>query len=433
MHTPKKSFDSHFLKPPKSGGSIPASPHSEDSGRFIPNRGSSNFKELFAKTDHRDSPLPFSNMVHQELFGSPEDTQHSVLQYHTQSNYKADKENMPIPPLFQLESSSFTSPRNLPKNPYKILDAPELKDDFYVDLLSWSSQNLLAVALNKKVYLWNSNTSEINEISELRGRDSFTSIKWSESGTHLATGSEGGFLRIFDIAYNKIILERDIGHGKTGCLAWNSNMLSTGCNDGYIVHSDLRALSLSAQIKGHRQEVCGLQWSYDGQYLASGGNDNRLNIWSSLNHHPTGVLKGHSAAVKALGWDPHHSDMLASGGGSNDKTVRIWDIVSMTEVARADSQSQVCNLAYSKNSHELVTAHGYRQNSVIVWKMPTLEQVGMLSGHSKRVLFLEISPDGENVVTGGADETLRFWSLFPKIEETHSESSLLSISMENIR
>lgn len=42
------------------------------------------------------------------------------------------------------------------------------------------------------------------------------------------------------------------------------------------------------RLAGHRQEVCGLKWSPDGQYLASGGNDNRLHVWS---HHTTSSKK----------------------------------------------------------------------------------------------------------------------------------------------
>lgn len=46
--------------------------------------------------------------------------------------------------------------------------------------------------------------------------------------------------------------------------------------------------------------------------------------------------------------------------------------------------------------------------------MPKLERIATLFGHTFRVLYMAISPDGENVVTGSGDETLRFWKLFPR-------------------
>ena len=39
-------------------------------------------------------------------------------------------------------------------------------------------------------------------------------------------------------------------------------------------------------------------------------------------------------------------------------------------------------------------------------------QVAKLTGHSYRVLYLAMSPDGESIVTGAGDETLRFWNVF---------------------
>jgi len=56
-------------------------------------------------------------------------------------------------------------------------------------------------------------------------------------------------------------------------------------------------------------------------------------------------------------------------------------------------------------------------NQIVCWKYPTLEKVATLTGHTSRVLFLAMSPDGETVVTGAGDETLRFWNIFPKKSE----------------
>lgn len=89
--------------------------------------------------------------------------------------------------------------------------------------------------------------------------------------------------------------------------------------------------------------------------------------------------------------------------------------------------SQVCNLAWSKHASELVSTHGYSQNQILVWKYPSLAQVAKLTGHSYRVLYLAVSPDGESVVTGAGDETLRFWNVFSKARSQREARSALSL------
>jgi cell division cycle 20-like protein 1 (cofactor of APC complex) len=37
---------------------------------------------------------------------------------------------------------------------------------------------------------------------------------------------------------------------------------------------------------GHKQEICGMKWSFDEQQLATGGNDNKLFIWNTQSQHP---------------------------------------------------------------------------------------------------------------------------------------------------
>ena len=47
--------------------------------------------------------------------------------------------------------------------------------------------------------------------------------------------------------------------------------------------------------------------------------------------------------------------------------------------------------------------------------------VASLTGHTHRVLYLAMSPDGETIVTGAGDETLRFWNAFPKKDDHSSK------------
>ena len=61
----------------------------------------------------------------------------------------------PVKPESQrLLMNARVSSRVISKVPYKVLDAPELADDFYLNLVDWSQQDVLAVGLNKCVYLW---------------------------------------------------------------------------------------------------------------------------------------------------------------------------------------------------------------------------------------------------------------------------------------
>jgi len=98
---------------------------------------------------------------------------------------------------------------------------------------------------------------------------------------------------------------------------------------------------------------------------------------------------------------------------------------TLTQQDCIDTGSQVCNLMFSKTSNEIVSTHGYSLNQIIVWKYPSLKKVATLTGHTSRVLYLSMSPCGQNVVTGAGDETLRFWNLFPnnKIKEINGINS----------
>lgn len=235
---------------------------------------------------------------------------------------------------------------------------------------------------------------------------------------------------LFDQQINKLT-----GHSaRVGALAYNGDILSSGSRDRLIMQRDTRtpALVSERRLTGHRQEVCGLKWSPDNQYLASGGNDNRLYVWNLHSLNPVQSYSEHMAAVKAIAWSPHHHGLLASGGGTADRCIRFWNTLTAQPLQSVDTGSQVCNLAWSKHSSELVSTHGYSQNQILVWKYPSLTQVAKLTGHSYRVLYLALSPDGEAIVTGAGDETLRFWNVFSKARSQKENKSVLNL-FANIR
>lgn len=343
--------------------------------------------------------------------------------------------------------------RKIARVPFKVLDAPFLKDDFYLNLVDWSSSNVLAVGLGSCVYLWSACTSVVTKLCDLRFGGLVCSVAWNQQGTQLAVGTMPGSVQIWDTTSCQLIRTMSGHTARAGCLAWNSSILSSGGRDKSIFNRDMRCKeSFIAQLTGHKQEVCGLKWSFDDMQLASGGNDNKLLIWNSagLGSGGTNVRTGsgsqyqspvlkfsyHEAAVKAIAWSPHTRGLLASGGGTQDRKIRFWSTITNTALAVVDTGSQVCNLAWSKNVNEIVSTHGYSQHQIIVWKYPTLSKVVTLTGHSYRVLYLAMSPSGETIVTGAGDETLRFWNVFPSSKNNRGSSdrrSLLSPGRMSIR
>lgn len=111
---------------------------------------------------------------------------------------------------------------------------------------------------------------------------------------------------------------------------------------------DVRRRAAIARVRGHAQEVCGLEWSTTDEWaLASGGNDNRVLLWDARNMlstttaatattthpmllpaapRPVHIITGHTAAVKAIAWHPRRRGVLVTGGGAVDRTLRVWDV-----------------------------------------------------------------------------------------------------------
>ncbi|CAF4570251.1 unnamed protein product [Rotaria sp. Silwood1] len=293
--------------------------------------------------------------------------------------------------------------RHIPELPYKVLDAPDLQDDFYLNLIDWSSSNILSVALGSCVYLHYAQTIKL----------------------YFNLGTQRGHIHIYDVTTRKRIQSICKHTNRVGVLAWNDWSLCSGSRDRSILEHDIRQQSIIHHFYGHTQEVCGLKWSPDKSILASGGNDNRLFLWSkSQSSQPLHSFKDHIAAVKAIAWSPHQHGLLASGGGAADRHIRFRSSLTCQTSSIYDTGSQVCQLLWSKNSlNELASTHGVTQNHIIIWKYPTMEPLAKLEGHRQRVLYLAMSPDGESIVTGSGDETLRFWNVFAKAKSTRNPDS----------
>ncbi|XP_003388418.1 PREDICTED: fizzy-related protein homolog [Amphimedon queenslandica] len=466
IHTTASPSPSRLLSSPYPITPQPKAAHYYD--RFIPSRTSSSLakKCLFGVTkpktqntpkakDNNDllkpEALAYEAALRNELLGTniteipdahgskgdplASPLSENLFKYCTPPNKRFDVSSpYSVSPISSATAKMLVSPRRasrkIPKAPFKVLDAPDLQDDYYLNLLDWSSLNVLSVGLGSTVYLWNASTCQVSKLCDLDDdRNTVTSVSWSEKGHHLAIGTHKGYVQIWDAANMKQTHTLSGHSGRVGSLSWCGDVLCSGSRDNMILQWDPRLPAFpTRRLLGHAQEVCGLRWSPNHQHLASGGNDNKLFIWDDSSTTPIHCLSDHKAAVKALAWSPHQHGLLASGGGTADRTIRFWNVLTGQCLQSVDTGSQVCNLSWSHSSSEFVSTHGYSQNQIIIWRYPSLVQIAKLTGHTTRVLYLAMSPDGQTIVTGAGDETLRFWNAFTKSKSLKKPNTPLEMA-----
>ncbi|KAL6454003.1 CDC20 APC/C activator protein CDC20 [Candida maltosa Xu316] len=319
----------------------------------------------------------------------------------------------------------------IPSAPERVLDAPGLIDDFYLNLLAWSSSNLLAIGLEDAVYVWNASTGSVGLLCELPEKTLVTSLKWSQDGSYISIGKEDGMIEIWDIETNSKLrtINCDNHLTRIASQAWNQHILTSGSRMGNIYHSDVRVANhLVGKSEGaHTAEVCGIEYRSDGLQFATGGNDNLVCIWDarSTNSTPIYSKSSHKAAVKALSWCPYQSSLLATGGGSTDKTINFWNTTTGARVNSIETGSQISSLNWgyaNGTGMEIVATHGFPTNSISLFNYPTLQKTGeIVNAHDSRILNGCLSPDNLTLATVAGDENLKFWSLFDMYKNNKRE------------
>jgi len=308
--------------------------------------------------------------------------------------------------------------KSIPKTAYKVLDAPNLRDDFYLHLVDWSKQDVVAVGLDNKLYTWNAKFSEVSFISDLEDYDNYySSLSYNVDGQLLISCANDGNIYIRDIEKSKNEkIFTNLSNGRICAISpmnLNPNIFSLGCKDLIIKTIDLRSKSNPIlKYVGHSKEICGMKWSLDDKRLASGGDDNKLFIWDIRKEEPEKKLSSHTSAIKALDWSTYRFNYLLSGGGTQDMTLKLWNINTMTLIDSINTSSQICNIVFSKISHEFITTHGFKNNYIHVWDSKKLDIKATLKGHKQRVVYMALGPDFRKIVTGAGDETIRFWDVF---------------------
>lgn len=148
---------------------------------------------------------------------------------------------------------------------------------------------------------------------------------WAPSARYLASFYNQS-VNVWDIL-NRRLVSRYHGDGSDpvkAALAWSPDerYIASGWGSDVHISSALTGQHVFT-YNGHSQTVKAITWSPDGSRLASGGDDQTVQIWEAGTGKLIYTYRQHTDSVIAVAWSPA-GDYLASGGAPIDGTVHIW-------------------------------------------------------------------------------------------------------------
>lgn len=86
----------------------------------------------------------------------------------------------------------------------RTLDAPDIVDDYYLNLLDWGSGNVLAIAIGNTVHLWDANNNSPSQLVTVDDEmGPVTSVNWAPDGRQISVGLNNSEVQLWDSTTNR--------------------------------------------------------------------------------------------------------------------------------------------------------------------------------------------------------------------------------------
>ncbi|OHT06971.1 Meiotic fizzy-related protein 1 [Tritrichomonas foetus] len=308
--------------------------------------------------------------------------------------------------------------RRVPNHPIKAIPINDPLDDYNFCPIDWSAKDIIALALDTKTVLINPRTYTKQKF-HCSSADA-VSLKFNSSGSILALGSLLGPVRLFDVDTEKPITTFQNVDSVVYSIDTSENIFISAHEAGFVCISDFRAKQSSNN--NSIQKCVGNQcsravFSPDGKKIAVSHQNTLVSIFDIRNlEQPISINKDHTSVIHPISWSPKTPDLIATGGGLTDRTIKIWNTQNGKIDKQVDVASQICNLFWSKNNNEIISTQGFNSNNIFFWNETDLKNTAQIKGHKNRVLYAAISPDHNTLATLTENDPLQFWDLRTNIK-----------------
>ena len=172
------------------------------------------------------------------------------------------------------------------------------------------------------------------------------------------------------------------------------------------VFQDIRAADVQLSVlAGHDDVVTSAAYSPDGSRIVTGSSDKTARVWDARTRSQVAVLSGHSSSVYCAAYSPDGSRIVTA---SADKTARIWDARTGAQLSVLSGHGdEVSCAAYSPDGSRIVTASA--DKTARIWDARTGQALLVLRGHQDNLQSAAYSPDGKRIITASNDKTARIW------------------------
>ncbi|KAK3171456.1 Histone acetyltransferase type B subunit 2 [Lepraria neglecta] len=211
----------------------------------------------------------------------------------------------------------------------------------------------------------------------------------------------------------------------------NPNIIATMCTDGRVMIWDRTKHQLmptgqvnpQMELLGHEVEGFGLSWSpHIAGHLATGSEDQTVRLWDITKFintnkalYATQTYTHHTAIVNDVQHHPLHASLI--GTVSDDLTLQILDTRSPSTTIAAtkavDGHEDAINALSFNPASEYVLATGSADKSIGIWDLRNLKsKLHALVGHTDSVTSLAWHPFEEAILGSSSyDRRICFWDL----------------------